>query len=261
MNRSKKGLFLGLGFEAIFGIYTLLSTALADPYQFPKPTTFLSYHKKAVGTVAWAYHRVRSIEYDDRTLERAFLHPKTKAHLDDLFAKDDGKIHAEIAGLISLDSDEQGKYLRFYTTKTINELFGDELLQTDNPLEFLKKNQKTYLSIVVVNEKEYDTALARYISALELRLPGILIKDYLYYSNERALHDGNTSQQLFYEHFFSWSGRLIVGDFHLHNDSNPPSKQDLKDDHGTNSFVISRTTPYTFYRVFDQKATRISPPE
>ena len=242
-----------MGFEAVLGMYTLIAATLADPYQFPKPKNFLDYHKDAIGAVAWAYHSWRKIECNDQTLERAFSHPKTKASLDDLFVKDDGKIYAEIAGLISIDSDQQGTYLRFYTTKTINELFGDELLQTDNPLAFLKKNQKLYSDIVPIEPAAYSTAL-------KLGLLGNLIHHYIYFSDNTALRYGSTYRQLSYEQLTAWSGRL-VGTFHLHNNINPPSKQDTDNDPGTPSFVISRTTPYTFYRVFDQKATRISPSE
>ena len=254
LKRSKKGLLVGLGFlcaESLFGLYTLVNVYTSDINTFPKPKTFTDHHRDAIGAVAWFYRYLRSTNCDDQTLRKAFEHKKTTKSIDSLFLQDDIKMYTEVKGFISIDTDSEGPFLRFYTTKTVNELFAEDLMQTKNPLEFLIKNASFYKEVTNMPANLFD-------SVIKQKRVDLLFRDYIYYSDNTAISNTDTSRRLFYDNLFNWHGRLI-GEFHLHNNSNPPSGQDILLDPSSPSYVISKTAPFTFYRVQDKTYFKISP--
>src|SRR3989344_7066975 len=116
------------------GITALLLGGVAALWSIP--------YKRTIGSAVRAYHSESKVSPSDEILRQAFSHKRTVDSLDDLFIMNSANEYSEVGGLITLDFDEQGPFLHFYTSKTVNERVADEMLSSHDIPEFVRRNER-----------------------------------------------------------------------------------------------------------------------
>ncbi|MBI4148214.1 hypothetical protein HY490_02895 [Candidatus Woesearchaeota archaeon] len=231
--RSKRALMVGLLFEGVLAVSAL-------PGSYEGRPLFLDHHRRAVGNFVWGYRSALSNDVPDDVLRRSFTHPRTKSSLDDLFCRDDALTYSEIAGLMTVDSDESGEFLRFYVASSVNAEFAQRMLQAESVVAFVSDNKEFYQHITTIPDDEFHFLVERNDA-------GALLYRYMNASDCTAIQDLSTV------HYVHWriQGKF-AGYFHLH-DSGGPSVVDKE----SAGFVIERTTPYSLYRTSQGKARQL----
>lgn len=234
--RNKRAIIAGLLFEGVHALGALIFGTYGIE-------TFLDSHRRVLGALHWASCKAEQENFTDETLGRAFQHERTQNSLETLFDQDDTINYSEIAGMITLDNDATGPFLRFYTAPTENQRFAELLINAENPRSVIHANESFYREITEMSPGTYQSNFNRLN-------PEALVRTYLRTSDNKSVVDKSL---LHYAQLFRLEG-TFVGYFHLHNDYAPPSTKDKELEH----FVITRTHPYSFYRTGNGTAVRIS---
>ena len=222
--RSRRALIAGLLFEAAIALCSI-------PYSISGSETFLNIHKRVFGVVQLSHRNFRKSDVDDETLRQAFRDSRTQEAVDRLFVKDDALTYSEIAGIATIEYDN-GPFLNFYTVRTENQKFAEQLLNSDTPFELIRRNESFYNEITDIQPVLYNSLVRGECS-------DELVDTYLNSSDNKSTID----VLLMHAENPCLRGEFL-GSFHLHNDGSSPSQQDLDLEH----FVIVRTVPYSLYR-------------
>ncbi|MBI4016727.1 MAG: hypothetical protein HY363_03470 [Candidatus Aenigmarchaeota archaeon] len=223
-------------------IAEIVVAACSIPLSLNGSEAFLNVHRSGIGLLRNAYYSQCKQEFNNETLSRAFQHPQTQQTLDRLFIQDDALTYSEIAGSIFLDEDETGPFLRFYTTRTINASFADELFHSSDMHSYFRNNRTLYLNITKLDPQIFDTLI-------ENNETQELLEHYIKKSDDNAFIDATLMHG---EHLYRQGE--FVGAFHLHNDESRPTLADSN----VEQFVISKTRPYSFYRTGNGTSVRVN---
>jgi len=221
----KRGLCALLMFEAALAGISFSSIR-------PQRNAFLDYHVRAAGALTRDYRLSGQMPSND-AIRSAFLDARTKVALDDLFDEDARRQYTELAGILCLDEDEQGRFLRFYVGKTINEELAEEFLFAPNEFDVLQERKSLVSDMLGVSSSLIDDCVRTRNRSV--------IDQYLFQSDYMA----NLDLSLLYgDNIGKLQGR-VLGEFHLHR-FDKPSAEDRK----ANWYVFVRD-PYSLYRTQD----------
>lgn len=229
---------------ALFCLETLLAVS-ALPSALDGKKTFKQYHQTCAGRFSRLYYTSCKEDVLPPVLKSAMSHPRTQKSIDDLFVSAENNKFSEIAGIITLDKEKGGYFFRFYVSKTLNEEFGEELINSENKIEFIKKNEAVYKSVTEIPPQIYEDCIKQ-------NAEQHLIDWYFAYSQSTALLNLDL---LYWEHTFKLQG-TVISEFHLHQE-NPPSAKDLT----ANWLIIvnkKHNSKYTLYQTKNNQSYKIN---